>query len=166
MDAIEVLRDGFGRVAETLPRHLAGLDAELLLWQPKPEANSIGWLAWHIGRCEDAQVAAIAGEPDVYSQQGWVDRVDLPYRDHEIGYGHTPAQVREFRITDPALLTDYYAAVHEATLRLLADLTADDLDRLVDDPFQVSVGVRLVSVVNDVTQHLGQIGYLRGLIDA
>ena len=92
---------------------------------------------------------AIAGEPDVYSQQGWVDRVDLPYRDHEIGYGHTPAQVREFRITDPALLTDYYAAVHEATLRLLADLTADDLDRLVDDPFQVSVGVRLVSVVNE-----------------
>lgn len=166
MDAIEVLRDGFGRVAETLPRHLAGLDAELLLWQPKPEANSIGWLAWHIGRCEDAQVSALAGEPDVYAQQGWVDRFDLPYRDQEIGYGHSPAQVSEFRIADPALLTDYYAAVHEATLVFLDDLTADDLDRLVDDRYRVSVGVRLVSVVNDITQHLGQIGYLRGLIDS
>ena len=78
MDALDILRDGFGRVAETLPKYLTGLDAGLLLWQPKPDANSIGWLAWHIGRCEDAQVAAIAGVRDVYSQ-GWVERFDLPY---------------------------------------------------------------------------------------
>lgn len=165
MDAIEILRDSFGRVAETLPRHLAGLDADLLLWQPKPEANSIGWLAWHIGRCEDAQVAAIAGVPEVYSRQGWPDRFNLPYREHEIGYGHTAEQVRAFRISEPALLTGYYDAVHAATLQVLDGLTASDLDRLVDDPYRVSIGVRLVSVVNDVTQHLGQIGYLRGLID-
>ncbi len=100
MDALDILRDGFGRVAETLPKYLTGLDAGLLLWQPKPDANSIGWLAWHIGRCEDAQVAAIAGVRDVYSQ-GWVERFDLPYGANEIGYGHKPEQVRAFRVADP-----------------------------------------------------------------
>lgn len=163
MDALDILRDSFGRVAETLPKYLTGLDAGLLLWQPKPDANSIGWLAWHIGRCEDAQVAAIAGVRDVYSQ-GWVERFDLPYDANEIGYGHKPEQVRAFRVTDPTVLPDYYAAVHAATLETLDGLTATDLERLVDDPYRVPIGVRLVSIINDITQHLGQIGYLRGLV--
>ena len=46
--ATDILRDAFGRVAEDLPALLAGLDAETLLWRPDPEANSIGWLAWHL----------------------------------------------------------------------------------------------------------------------
>lgn len=163
MDAIDILRDGFGRVAETLPKYLAGLDTDLLAWQPKPDANSIGWLAWHIARCEDAQVAAIAGAEDVY-QQGWVERFALPYGANETGYGHRPEQVRAFRVADPAVLVDYYAAVHAATLKMLDGLASRDLDRLVDDPFRVSIGVRLVSIINDITQHLGQIGYLRGLL--
>ncbi len=54
--------------------------------------------------------------------------------------------------------------MHAATLETLDGLTATDLDRLVDDPFRVPIGVRLVSIINDITQHLGQIGYLRGLV--
>ena len=51
-----------------------------------------------------------------------------------------------------------------ATLETLDGLTATDLERLVDDPYRVPIGVRLVSIINDITQHLGQIGYLRGLV--
>jgi len=88
----------------------------------------------------------------------------LPYGANETGYGNSPEQVRAFRVADPAVLVDYYAAVHAATLRMLDGLASRDLDRLVDDPFRVSIGVRLVSIINDITQHLGQIGYLRGLL--
>ena len=41
------------------------------------------------------------------------------------------------------------------------------MDRVIDtrwDP-PVTVGVRLVSVVNDCTQHVGQAAYVRGLIE-
>ena len=42
------------------------------------------------------------------------------------------------------------------------------MDRVIDthwDP-PVTVGVRLVSVVNDTTQHVGQMAYVRGLVKA
>jgi len=46
-------------------------------------------------------------------------------------------------------------------------LTADDLDRVVDDRWDppVTLGVRLVSVVNEVNAHLGQAQYLRGMLE-
>lgn len=163
MDALDILRDGFSRVVDELPDALAGLSADDLTWRPTPDANSIGWLAWHIGRCEDAQMAVIGGTPEVYPD-GWAAKFDLPYELADIGYGQNAEQVRAFRVTDPQLLTDYYAAVADATSTILAGLTTADLDALVDDPYQVTVGVRLVSIVNDVTQHLGQISYLRGLL--
>lgn len=163
MDVFDILTDSFGRVADDLPHLLGGLNEQQLLWQPSPQANHIAWLAWHIARCEDAQLAAIAGVPDVYSQ-GWADQFDLPYSADDIGYGQDAEKMRAFRLTDPSLLVDYYAATHAATLQILAGLDEARLDDLVDDPYQVSIGVRLVSVVNDITQHLGQIAYLRGLL--
>ena len=48
----------------------------------------------------------------------------------------------------------------------LATLDDDDLDRVVDtrwDP-PVTVGVRLVSVIADDLQHVGQAAYVRGLL--
>jgi hypothetical protein len=45
-------------------------------------------------------------------------------------------------------------------------LTDDDLDRIVDERWDppVSLGVRLVSVIDDDAQHAGQAAYLRGLL--
>ncbi len=163
MHDLDLLRDGFTRVADDLPHLLAGLSAEQLLWQPAPQANHIAWLAWHMGRCEDAQVAAIAGVPEVYSD-GFCRRFNLPYPDEDIGYGQDANQMRAFMLSEPGLLTDYYAAVHTQTLSILDSVDGADLERILNDSYQVSVGVRLVSVLNDVTQHLGQIAYLRGLL--
>ena len=45
-------------------------------------------------------------------------------------------------------------------------ITDDDLDRVVDtrwDP-PVTLGVRLVSVVSDTLQHVGQAAYVRGIL--
>jgi hypothetical protein len=65
------------------------------------------------------------------------------------------------------LLAGYLAAVRERTRAWVATLEPADLDRVVDtrwDP-PVTLGVRLVSVVNEVNQHVGQVAYLRGLLD-
>jgi hypothetical protein len=46
-------------------------------------------------------------------------------------------------------------------------LAADDLDRVVDPAWDppVTLGVRLVSIVADDLQHVGQAAYVRGLIE-
>ena len=43
----------------------------------------------------------------------------------------------------------------------------DDLDRIVDEGWDppVTLGARLVSVVNEVNAHLGQAQYVRGLLE-
>jgi uncharacterized protein DUF664 len=57
--------------------------------------------------------------------------------------------------------------VHARTLEFLAGLTEPDLDRIVDrrwDP-PVTLGVRLVSVIDDDAQHVGQAAFVRGVLE-
>ena len=66
---------------------------------------------------------------------------------------------------DAASLLGYADAAYERAKTYLAGMTPKDLDRVLDEPQYdplPTVGVRLVSVVSDNTQHAGQIGYLRG----
>lgn len=158
-----VLADAFGRVHESLDAVLDGLSDDELRHRPGPDANPIGWLVWHLLRVQDDHVAGVAGSEQVYA--GFVDRFALPYDERDIGYGHTSEEVGALTAT-AALLGEYAGAVHERTLAYLATLSADDLDRVVDEDWDppVTLGARLVSVVNDDTQHVGQAAYVRGLL--
>jgi hypothetical protein len=64
-------------------------------------------------------------------------------------------------------LTGYLDAVHEQTVGYVATLTPDDLSRVVDERWDppVTLGVRLVSVVNDDQQHVGQAAFVRGMLE-
>ncbi len=74
--------------------------------------------------------------------------------------------VARVRVDDPQLLVDYYDAAHARTLEYLSGLSDADLDRVVDDAWDppVTLGVRLVSIVDDDAQHVGQAAYVRGLL--
>ncbi len=67
----------------------------------------------------------------------------------------------------PDLLIGYYEAVSRQTHAYVRTLDTDQLDRIVDERWDppVSVGVRLISVIHDGMQHLGQAAYVRGLTD-
>ena len=76
-------------------------------------------------------------------------------------------EVAEIRPDGPQVLLDYYASVHARSLEYVQRTTCSDMDRVIDrrwDP-PVTVGVRLISVVNDCTQHAGQMAYVRGLVE-
>ena len=90
----------------------------------------------------------------------------MPFDDAAVGYGQRSADVAAVRVADPALLVGYYEDVHEQTLRFVRGLTAADLDRVVDEAWDppVTLGVRLVSVVNDDLQHAGQAAFVRGIL--
>lgn len=164
MKSNELLLDAFGRIHETVAAILNGVGEEALLRRPAGSGNSIAWLVWHIGRVEDAQVAPAAGLDQVWTSQGFVGRFNLPLRESDTGYGHSSLQVDAVRAA-PALLLEYYDAVHRQTAAFLQTLGDDDLDRIVDrrwDP-PVTLGVRLVSIVADCLQHAGQAAYAKGL---
>ena len=164
--ATGVLREAFERVHQLVPSTLEGLSPDDLSWQPDSEANPIGWLVWHLARVQDDHVAALADRGQVWIRDGFHDRFDLPYDAEDFGYGHTPEQVRAWSVDDLSLLTDYHAAVHAMTLEVLDDMAADDLARIVDERWDppVTAQARLVSVVGDTTQHVGQAAYVRGLL--
>ncbi|RBY85912.1 DinB family protein [Blastococcus sp. TF02A-26] len=166
MHSSAVLTYAFSQVEESLRAGLDGLTAAQLTARPGPDANPVAWLAWHLLRVQDDHVAEVAGSEQVWTAQGFARRFDLPVHDAAIGYGMSADEVAAVRVEDPALLVEYSAAVHARTAEFLAGLSDDDLDRVVDESYDppVTLGVRLVSVLGDDLQHLGQIGYVRGLI--
>ncbi|BBX18926.1 hypothetical protein CRI77_02100 [Mycolicibacterium duvalii] len=160
----ELLRDFFTRLIEHVDDLTDGLTDEVALYRPTPEANTIAWLIWHSARIQDAQVCDLAGAEQVWFRDGWVDRfaLDLPRDAH--GYGHTPEDVG--KVKAPAdLLAGYYHAVHRESLQYVASVTAEELGRVVDRNWNppVTASARLVSIVDDAAQHLGQAAYLRGI---
>ncbi|MGO4805124.1 DUF664 domain-containing protein [Arthrobacter sp. 2MCAF15] len=167
MKSNELLLDSFGRIHECVAAALAGVDDAALRRRPAGNGNSMAWLLWHLGRVEDAQVASAAGLDQVWTSQGFAGRFDLPLPQRDTGYGHTSRQVDA--VQAPAeLLLEYYDAVHRQTVEFLKTLGGDDLDRIVDtrwDP-PVTLGVRLVSIIADCLQHVGQAAYAKGLDSA
>ena len=134
---------------------------------PDGQANSITWLIWHLTRIQDDHIADAAGTGQVWLDGGWAARFGLPLDPADTGYGHDDAAVAAVRVPSGELLTGYHDAVFEQTTRYVAGLADDDLDRVVDkrwDP-PVTLGVRLVSVISDDLQHVGQAAYVRGLGD-
>ena len=167
MRSVELLQYAFDQVDETLRGTLDGLDADDLARRPAPGANPIGWLTWHLVRVQDDHVAELAGRDQAWTGEGWAGRFDLPFDPSETGYGFDDEQVGAVRVPSVDLLRSYAAAVHARTAAFLDGLADDDLDRVIDDSYDppVTVGVRLVSVLTDDLQHLGQAGYVRGLHD-
>ncbi|BBY63281.1 mycothiol transferase [Mycolicibacterium helvum] len=162
--ARELLRDAFARIIEHVNDLTDDLTDDVSFFRPTATANSIAWLIWHSARVQDAQLADIAGTDQVWFSGGWVDQfgLDLPRDAH--GYGHTPDDVGKVRV--PAdLLAGYYHAVHKATLEYIASVTTDELARVVDTNWNppVTASVRLVSIIDDCAQHLGQAAYVRGI---
>ncbi|OBK43901.1 mycothiol transferase [Mycobacterium kubicae] len=162
--ARELLRDAFTRLIEHVDDITDGLTDDVATYRPTDDANSIAWLLWHSARVQDAQLADVAGVEQVYSRDGWVDRLGLDLPPDDTGYGHGPQEVAKVRA--PAdLLAGYYHAVHQLTLEYVAGITAEELARIVDtnwDP-PVTASARLVSIIDDCAQHLGQAAYLRGI---
>ncbi|MGY1669859.1 mycothiol transferase [Geodermatophilus sp. SYSU D00710] len=168
MRTSDLLRYAYAQIGETLHRALEGLSPEELAHRPGPDANPVGWLAWHLLRVQDDHLAEVAGTPQVWTAQGFAARFGLPVDDAATGYGMSPEEVASVRVPSVALLLEYADAVAARSDEFLRGLSDDDLDRVVDERWDppVTLGVRLVSVLSDDLQHVGQAAYARGLLGA
>jgi uncharacterized damage-inducible protein DinB len=166
MTGAELLVDAFGRIRATVHGAVHSLTPEQLAVRLDADANSIAWLVWHLTRIQDDHIAAAAGVEQVWTSAGWVERFELPFEPGATGYAHTSADVAAVTVKSGELLVGYYDAVHEQTIRFVERITDGDLDRIVDESWDppVTLGVRLVSVINDNTQHAGQAAFVHGIV--
>ncbi|QDP98023.1 DinB family protein [Microlunatus elymi] len=166
MSDIEALRalvsDAFSRVQELVDQITRDLSEAQATYRPDDHANSIAWLVWHASRVQDDHVADLAGVDQAWP--AWREKFGLPFDDWATGYGQSAEEVGEVQVSGE-LLAGYYHDVQGLTGRYLGGLTEAELDRIVDDNWDppVTASVRLVSVIGDITQHLGQAFYVKGL---
>jgi len=166
MNTSDILIDAYQRIQGLVHTITDGLDDRAIAYRPGSDANSIGWLIWHLTRVQDDHVSEIADRTQAWVDDGWAERFGMEPDPAETGYGHTSQQVAAVH---PAadLLRTYHDAVHARTVEYLSGIDPEELDRIIDDQRDppVSVGVRLVSVIGDDLQHAGQAAYVRGLLE-
>lgn len=168
MQVSDVYLELFGRIPDLVRTAADGLQPEQLVAQPTPESNPVGWLLWHLTRVQDHHVSELLGAEQLWVSGPWAPRFGLAPNPWNLGFGHTPDDVRTLQPDSAQLLVDYYDAVHARTKPLLESLTEASLDRVVDENWDppVTLGVRLISVADDSLQHAGQALYARGLVQS
>jgi hypothetical protein len=164
----ELLVDGFGRIRENVASVLDGLTPEQLAYLVAPGANPVSWLVWHLTRVQDDHVAAAFSVPQAWSAAGWAARFGLPAGMMDHGFGHSAERVATVAAATASagLLTEYHEQVYAQTVKLVSEVSDADLDRVVDTRWtpHVTLAVRLVSVLDDDMQHVGQAAYVRGIL--
>ncbi|MGA3148758.1 MAG: DUF664 domain-containing protein [Acidimicrobiales bacterium] len=165
MTSTDLLVDSFQRIRDAVYPAVSGLSPEELAFRPDSESNSIAWLVWHLTRIQDDHVAGLYGSEQVWTAGGWADRFGLSLDIADTGYGHDPEAVAAVT-ADANMLLGYFEAVHERTLRFLGSVLEPDLSRVVDERWDppVTMSVRLVSIIADDLQHVGQAAYVRGIV--
>jgi hypothetical protein len=164
----ELLADGFGRIRENVADVLDGLSPQQLAYRVDPAANPVSWLVWHLTRVQDDHVAAAFGVPQVWSSAGWAARFGLPAGMMDHGFGHSAEQVATVAAATASAgrLAEYHEQVYAQSVKLVSEVSDADLDRVVDTRWtpHVTLAVRLVSVLDDDMQHVGQAAFVRGML--
>ena len=158
------LKSGMTEYLDGLKSRLDGFTSAELRWQATLESNSIAWLIWHMARVEDGWInSSIAGGESVWDSGGWAERTGITYDNS--GYGQTVDETRLMPEVDVAVLVDYFDAVRAATFKVIDGISDDDLSK------NFSRGGRSVTwswilghVLVEEAQHLGQVGFIRGMV--
>ena len=108
---------------------LRDMSDEQLRLSPRDDQSSVGWLLWHMARCEDVVTGAVLSSSGQVLDDGWGLRMHVPRCD--IGPGMTSTEVRELSQTiDIDALLEYRVTAGRRTKELVGELG----DRSLDEP--------------------------------
>ncbi len=147
MDVAELLREVHGRVPPLVEAAVADLGPDDLTWAPAPEANTIGWLVWHLTRVLDHHLADLLGDTQLLPTFG--DRFGRAPDADEIGYGAALSELESIlsEIEDDAVDVDVLAT----RVRRAAELLRICRDRIA------SARVEVTQIVADLEQGAGTV---------
>ena len=152
---------------EMVDSALEGLDEAALARQPSDQCNSAAWILWHMTRVVDTFVhTRLRSIPQLWTQNGWHQKFDMPDDAEDRGVGWTAGQVAAWQPPAKEVQLGYYAAIKSAATEYLESLTVADLEKTMVIPPVAgprSVAMLLGQFTWDNVAHGGQIAYLRGL---
>jgi len=156
----KALEESSGHVS----RATKDLTRDELAWRPRPHSNCIAFIMWHVARGEDLWINRILlGGKELYESDGWYKKFKTQPQDS--GFGYDVAKLDDWPVPSLSLLKEYAAAVRARTLDYLQTLNAAALDKPRDFGFMKgTTGWALSHVVNELAEHGGQIGYIRGIM--
>lgn len=166
MDALDVLSESAMRPLQAAEMLREKLTPQVLNAHTAGHPNTVAWLLWHIGREIDIQVSDLTGGDQVWVRNGFNNRFDLGELGDTLGYGHSADEAAAIKIDDGDLLLEYLEASTEMLIHYINSLSEDELDHVIDhnwDP-PVTRGIRLVSIIDDAAQHVGQAAYAVGAL--
>jgi hypothetical protein len=164
----QLVMDQFIRIEQELAQVLDGLTIDDLNRQPAPDCNSIGWLAWHLTRSHDRNMSELMGEEQLWITDKWYAKFNRAPDAGETGVGHTTEQAKAFKSPDSEGLMDYHHAILKRIEQYInSRLTEKDLDRETYSPTLKNVAMvstRITGVIQQGFLHVGQAGYVRGML--
>ncbi len=164
MEMSDFTLDMLDRMQQAVTTAVDGLTNEELAWRPRAEANPIGFILWHQLRAEDAFVQGmIQQKPQLWVSEKWYQKLNLPETDS--GYGYTAEQVAAFPVPELEDLLEYAEAVRARTVEYLKAMTPGKFDEVIQTRFlgEATIGKIFALLLCEITLHIGQIAYLRGL---
>ncbi|MCB1000171.1 MAG: DinB family protein [Ilumatobacteraceae bacterium] len=154
------------RVQRELHVALEGRAASSLDRAQVVDLNPPGWLAWHLTRSYDRNVSEIAEQEQRWTECGWHARFGRPADPGDTGFGHSNHDVALFRTPSAEVTLAYHDDVVTMVLAWLETAPDGDLSRIATSPTlgnNASVLDRLVGILNEALQHLGQINLTLGM---
>ena len=165
MESSDLLVEAYSHITRIVHQAADGLSQEQLAYRPEEGSNSIAWLVWHLTRIQDSHLKNVVQLEEAWLTEQWDERFGMA-GSTGIGFGDGTEEVAAIR-PPRAILLGYHDRVAGRVLDYLPTVDAEELDRIVDTNYDphVKAGIRLMSVVQDNTQHAGQARYLRGMIE-
>ena len=169
MEWQQLIIDFFTRISQELERVLDGLSIDDLNRKPSPDCNSIGWLAWHLTRSHDRNLSELARKEQLWIKDKWYTRFNRAPDPSETGVGHSSEDMAAFKSADSKTILEYHHAVVELAIQYIdSNLSETDLKRRVKSPTlknAATVRRRLLGIISEGLQHVGQAAYVRGLLE-
>ena len=163
-----LITDYFIRISDELDGVLDGLTIEDLNEHPAPGSNSIGWLAWHLTRSHDRNLSELYGKRQLWIKDKWHREFGRAPDPSETGVSHSPEEMAAFESPDGKTILEYHHAVLERAKKYIENnLSEVELKRRAKSPTLKNtrtVRGRLLGIVSEGFQHVGQAAYVRGSI--
>ncbi len=167
MALIEFIGQMLDQVDEETQVSLDGMTLEQILWRPTDEANSMAWLAWHIARTQDLRSSHLLELEQIWSKDDWHERFSIPADPANTGRGHSDADVAALQPESVEAVATYCALSSRRLREYVSSLAPGAEKDLIDNPEggQTPLGPLLHRMVHGGLTHVGQLMYVRGLIE-
>jgi uncharacterized damage-inducible protein DinB len=147
-----------------MDRALDSLTQQEVTWRPASGCNSIGIILLHTARSEDSFIQGLLQKkPQIWTSEKWYEKLNLTPEDD--GAHFTVEQVNAFPVPELSSIRAYYDAVRVKTKEHLRAMAIEDFDKKISFPNYGEMPATAIFslLVSHTAEHIGEIGYLRGL---